>query len=118
MKRTDFTGTKPVEKPRVIITGGQPRTVEHIEKNQLADRMEVYNRDGDQFYVNEVKNKIWQKEPEALKEVEQAREVERKLEKSLDKQLEKAKPTKQKDVVRLPEKVEPQERGRDEDLSC
>lgn len=134
---------------------GMPRTVEHIEKNQLADRMEVYNRDGDQLYVNEVKNKSWEREPEAvkateqerqkmpslkqmekfkqdwreindmmqarqasLKEVEQAREVERRLEKGLDKQLEKAKPTKQKDVVRLPEKVEPQERGRDEDLSC
>ena len=79
--------------------------------------MEVYNRDGDQFYVNEVKNKIWQKEPEALKEVEQAREVERKLEKSLDKQLEKAKPTKQKDVVRLRQKEKPQESDRDRILA-
>lgn len=133
---------------------GMPRTVEHIEKNQLADRMEVYNRDGDQLYVNEVKNKTWEKQPEAvkaieqerqkvpslrqiekfkhdwreikdmmqarqasLKEVEQAREVERKLEKNLDKQLEKAKPTKQKDVVRPHEKEKLQERDRDEDLS-
>lgn len=133
---------------------GMPRTVEHIEQNQLADRIEVYNRDGDQLYANEVKNKTWESPPEAvkviqqerqkmpslrqiekfkhdwreindmmkarqasLKERQQLREVESKLEKSLDKQLEKAKPTKQKDVGRLPHKEKPQERDRDEDLS-
>ncbi len=43
--------------------------------------------------------------------------MESKLEKSLDKQMEKANPTKQKDVVRLPQKEKPQESDRERILA-
>lgn len=53
---------------------GVPKTVEHIEKNQLVDRMEVYSRDGKQLYANEAKEGQWEKAPEAAEAIRAERE--------------------------------------------
>jgi len=55
---------------------GMPRTVEHIEKHGLVDRLEVYNRAGDLLYDNEFKGDRWDKAPGAAQVIEQERQRE------------------------------------------
>lgn len=52
---------------------GMPQTVDYIEQNKLVDRLEVYNRDGDLLWDNELKGAEWEKEPGARKVIEAER---------------------------------------------
>lgn len=55
---------------------GMPNTVEYIEKNGLADRMEVYNRDGDIIYENNYKDGAWERQAEAVEAIKAERDRE------------------------------------------
>lgn len=55
---------------------GMPKTVEHIEKEKLVDRLEVYDRSGKLLSRNEVKEGKWEKEPEAVRVIEEERQRE------------------------------------------
>ena len=55
---------------------GMPKTVKHIEKEKLVDRLEVYDRSGELLSRNEVKDGKWEKEPEAIRVIEEERQRE------------------------------------------
>ncbi len=55
---------------------GMPRTVDHIEKQGLVDRLEVYNRAGGLLYENEYSGGNWEKEPKAIEVIEAERQRE------------------------------------------
>lgn len=45
---------------------GMPKTLEHIESNKLADKIEVYDRSSNRLYVNELQNGEWKEKPKAV----------------------------------------------------
>ncbi len=55
---------------------GMPNTVERIEKNGLADRMEVYNRSGEVIYENNYKDGAWERQAEAVEAIRAERDRE------------------------------------------
>lgn len=55
---------------------GMPKTVEHIEKEKLVDRLEVYDRSGELLSRNELKDGEWEKEPDAVQVIEAERDRE------------------------------------------
>jgi predicted ABC-type ATPase len=55
---------------------GMPNTVEHIEKNGLADRMEVYDRYGEVIYENNYKDGAWERQAEAVEAIKAERDRE------------------------------------------
>lgn len=55
---------------------GMPRTVEHIEKQGLVDRLEVYSRAGELLYENEYKGGKWERSPKAGEVIEAERQRE------------------------------------------
>lgn len=52
---------------------GMPFTLEHIERNKLADRVEVYDRKGSMLYANELQGNEWKNPPGARTAVEAER---------------------------------------------
>lgn len=52
---------------------GMPETVDYIEQNKLVDRLEVYNRQGDLIWSNDLKGGEWEKAPEARQIIEAER---------------------------------------------
>jgi len=52
---------------------GMPKTVDYIEKHELVDRLEVYNRAGVLLYENNCKGGKWEKEPGAVRVIEAER---------------------------------------------
>lgn len=55
---------------------GMPKTVGHIEKHGLVDRLEVYNRAGELLYENEYKDGKWQRSARAVEVIEAERQRE------------------------------------------
>ncbi len=53
---------------------GMPRTVDHIERNKLVDRLEVYNRAGELLCSNALKAGEWENSPKALDAIEAERQ--------------------------------------------
>lgn len=52
---------------------GMPKTVDHIDKNKLVDRLEVYNRSGDVLFSKTLKDGQWDRDEYAAKLVETER---------------------------------------------
>jgi predicted ABC-type ATPase len=53
---------------------GMPATVEYIERNKLADRVQVYDRKGNVLYDNELQGNEWKRQPAAKTTIEAERE--------------------------------------------
>lgn len=53
---------------------GMPETVEYIERNKLADKVEVYDRKGRVIYENALDGGEWQRQPMARAAIETERE--------------------------------------------
>ncbi len=52
---------------------GMPKTVDQIDKNKLVDRLEIYNRSGDQLFSKSLKNGYWDRDESAAKVIEDER---------------------------------------------
>ncbi len=52
---------------------GMPATVEYIEHNKLADRVQVYDRKGNVVYDNELQGTEWKRQPAAKTAIEAER---------------------------------------------
>ncbi len=53
---------------------GMPKTVEHIDKNKLVDRLEVYNRAGERLFSKFLKDGQWDRDESAAKVIEEERQ--------------------------------------------
>ncbi|MBD4215968.1 hypothetical protein GUH35_09020, partial [Xanthomonas citri pv. citri] len=53
---------------------GMPATLEYIEHNKLADRVQVYDRKGNVLYDNELQGNEWKRQPAAKTAIEAERE--------------------------------------------
>ena len=66
-------GRMTVEKSHQASFEGQPKTIERIEREQLADKISIYNRDSRELYSNELKDGSWSREPIGKRVIETER---------------------------------------------